>query len=240
MTPQVLRMERRFAETLGRVRSRPELSVGETAEHLWVRWEQEEETLDGELLSLPAVGFAVLEDGQLIERGRSVPLGYLPEVEWTPIAEWMTIQIDAPALAATIPTPVRFQMKATSVAQESNVLLTSAKKWRDYAESAPQVRLNALVFAQNADQEVIVRGTPLPPIAGTYFVEQAGVAVVAGWTWSPPVAAEVLARSLRISGDDLALLHADGSWEKIRGEEFVRATRTAVRLSTQERDDEQK
>lgn len=238
MTPQVLRIERRFAETLGRVCNRAELSIGETEQHLWVRWEQEKAALDGDLLSLPAVRFAVLEDGQLIERGRSVPLGYLPEVAWTPIAEWMTIQIEAPALAATIPAPVRLQMRTSDAVQESSVLVASRHTWRDYAETAPQVRLNRLVFAQNGDQEVIVRGTPLPPIAGTYFVEQAGVAAVAGWTWSPPIAAEVLARSLQISGDDLALLHADGSWEAIRGEEFVRATRTAVRASTQERDHE--
>lgn len=239
MTLQVLRMERRYAPTLGRVRSRADLSIGETAEHLWVRIESStDEPLDGDLLSLPAVCFAVLEDGQLIERGLRVPLGHLPAADWVSIAEWMTIRIEAPALAAQAPPPVRLQMEPSPDPQTTGVLVTSCEKWEQYVQTAPQIRLNPLSFAQNSDRQVVIRGTPLPPISGTYFVESDGVAVAAGWRWTPPVAANVVARLLQVAGEDLALLYADGTWERIGGEQFVPASRVAVRLSSQEQRDE--
>lgn len=238
MTLQVLRMERRYAATLGRVRSRSDLKIGETAEHLWVQIEETDEPLDGDLLSLPAVCFAALEDGQLIERGQRVPRGYLPKVDWSPIDQWMTIQMTAPALAAQAPPPVRLQMAPSDDPQTTSVLVTSCEKWEKYVQTAPQIRLSPLSFAQNGDRQVVIRGTPLPPISGTHFVESDGVAVAAGWRWNPPVAANVLARSLQVAADDLALLYADGTWERIGGEEFVQASRVAVRLSSQERRDE--
>jgi hypothetical protein len=62
-------------------------------------------------------------------------------------------------------------------------------------------------------------------------VEDNGIAAAAGWIWSPPVDSEVLRDSLRLEPHDLALLHEDGTWDHVRGADFVRATRSAARLS---------
>ena len=68
----------------------------------------------------------------------------------------------------------------------------------------------------------------LPPLPGQRWVEQEGIAVPAGWTWTPAVEAALVRQVFGLAAGDVALWHADGAWERIAGDEFVRATRAAV------------
>lgn len=78
---------------------------------------------------------------------------------------------------------------------------------------------------------MIIRGLPLPPLPGRLYCEAAGVAVQAGYHWEPALEPAVLRIALRLEKADLALLHADGTWDHVRNGDFVAATRAAVRLS---------
>jgi hypothetical protein len=114
---------------------------------------------------------------------------------------------------------------------EPNVLVTSRACWLAYGGNAPQARLDRWSFAMETTGRVAVRGRPLPPIAGTRYIEQEGVAAPAGWSWVPRLSAQVVREALQLDAGDLALLHDDGTWDYIAAEDFVRATRSAIRLS---------
>ena len=96
---------------------------------------------------------------------------------------------------------------------------------------APQVRLDRWRFAVAADGRVAVHGQPLPPLPGRRWVEQEGIAVPAGWTWTPAVEAALLRQVFGLAEGDVALWDVDGAWERIAADEFVRATRAAVRAT---------
>ena len=96
------------------------------------------------------------------------------------------------------------------------------------------MRLAPCTFALSESGTVVVRGRPLPSIAGKRLVEQKGVAVLAGWCWEPAVDVAVVRRLLDLSQGDLALLHDDGSFDVVPASAFVRASRSAVRLSARE------
>ena len=118
--------------------------------------------------------------------------------------------------------------------QSVGVLLTRRAAWLDYVDTAPQVRLKQWTFAvdvRDDSLDVIVRGTPSPPISGIGFVEEQGIAIPAGYTLDPPIEAAVVAEMLMLSLGDLALLHVDGTYEHIAADCFVQARRSAVRLS---------
>src|ERR1041385_274023 len=107
--------------------------------------------------------------------------------------------------------------------------MTSLSDWRDFAMTAPEVRLRQLRFAVDADRIVVVRGKPLPPLPGRQFVLHANIGVQAGFMWEPAVSAEVLVRRLGLAADALALFREDGTFSRIEAEQFVAATRSAVR-----------
>jgi hypothetical protein len=143
----------------------------------------------------------------------------------------MTVELPLAALAGEPGSKASLAMVRCHVPKDSNVLWTIASAWHEWALSASQVRLRNLAFAATADSEVVVRGTPMPPIKGRRFVECDGVAVEAGWTWSPPLDAGVVREALELARNGLALLHSDGTWDHIPAEAFVHATRSAVRMS---------
>lgn len=235
MRGQAWRLKRNDAVRLGRVRHRQELEVCEAEDFVWVRTADPPEELQRELAALPVMHFTVLDDRQLIERGRAVPRGYLPQAEWLPLADWMEVDLDVPAYGAT-PSQVPVRTVRSRHVEEATVLLARFADWHSYAASAPQVRLDRLAFAVSDSGWTAIRGRPLPPIRGVRFVEHSGVGIQAGWRWQPAVAAEVLASAMRIARGDVALIHADGRWDHLSECDFVQASRAAVRCSAEEVD----
>ncbi len=218
-------------QAIGSLRLRPEVTVCEHRGCLWVQGPELDQELDQLLRSLPGVRFTVLEDGQLIRSGSSVPQGWLPEGPWKPLADWLGVRAPSAGLPGRSDRRIPLILRRGGPISQANVLLTTLENWHHYATKAPQVRLSQLSFALSEDQEVLVRGSPLPAIPGTRFVETEGVAIPAGWTWDPPVDVQVIQALLGLTSEHLALLKPDGSWERLPAEAFVYATRSAVRLS---------
>jgi len=231
----VVCLPRESVASLGRLRLVPRLSVCEQAEEIWLQGEGGDESLEAALRGLPGGRrFSVLADRQLLADGARVPHGYLPEGPWHPLAEWLGVTLDPAGLAGKIAEGVPVHLVRSSSPRAANVLLLALETWQEYGASAPQVRLERWSFAVSDDKAVIVRGLPLPPLPGQAFVEREGVAVPAGWDWSPPVEPAVLRDVLGLTAGDLALLHTDGAWERIPADAFVRAVRSAIRLSGEE------
>jgi hypothetical protein len=95
------------------------------------------------------------------------------------------------------------------------------------------VRLEKLTFAASADGRILVRGTPLPPIAGTRYYARAGIAVPCGWGWPSWLTVELVRAALEIAPGTVALFSPAGTFEEIPADQFVHATRSAVRLTVQ-------
>jgi MoxR-vWA-beta-propeller ternary system domain bpX2 len=220
------------APHVGALRTNAGLEVCEERDRIWLRTTAPAEPLRQKLRGLPGASlFAVSADGQLCRVGSRVPRGRLPSGPWMQLATWLHVRLPTAALAADVPGRVPIRLVADHTYREPNLLLTSLTEWAAYGVTAAQVRLDRWHFAVSAREEVIVRGTPLPPLPGTRLVEEQGIAVPSGWHWSPAVDADVLRRLFKLAPNDVLLWTPAGRRERIASDHFVKGTRSAIRLS---------
>jgi hypothetical protein len=163
-----------------------------------------------------------------------VPSGFLPDGPWTPLKEWLQPAAPPTLLPGKVTSRASLRLVRTTAERNANLVCVGFRAWRDYAVSAPQIRLHRLSFAVSGDAQTLIRGEPLPPLPGTRYVEIDGVAVPLGLTWSPAIDAEVVRESLGLDAHDIGLFTLAGVCEVIRADDFIRATRSAVRLTAKE------
>ena len=232
-------LDKTEADSVKMLRCAEGAEILEQENDIWVRGETMDECLSMVLRKHPhARRHWISPDGQLVRPGENVPNGYLPEGAWSPLREWMEITLPPAAFAASFDARVPVRTVRTSVDRNSNLLVTDLEHWTRLAEHAPLARLRRLQFVCAADGVVVVCGTPLPSMPGIQFVEENGIAVPAGWRWDPPVDSDILRELLGLQEQDVALLNLDNRWERIRSEHFVRASRSAVRMTAREYDRE--
>lgn len=219
---------------LGRLWQRPSLEICQEGDSIWLRASQVDEDLERELRMLPGQAFQVLNDGQLRAPGKLVPQGFLPDGPWSRLTDWMQIEFPPPAFGGEVTSAVSLKLMRGGPVRtplpEANVLLTERDLWRDFAATAPVLRLNLWSFAMS-DEQALIMGNHLPPLPGERYVETAGIAAPCGWTWSPALDALVIRQAFGLADGDLALLRPDGWWDHIRADDFVQATRASVRAS---------
>lgn len=234
-----VRMPREQFAQLGAMRTTPGLEACDDGESLWLRTaDPSEETLT-ELRSIAVAKLhRVLADGQLIAIDSRVPKGHLPNSGWQSLQSFLRVELPTAALAGAMPSAVPLKLVPVAETREPNVLLVDQHVWRDYAVTASQLRLDRWHFAVSISGEVLVRGTPLPPLPGRRFVEQHGICLPVGFGLSPPVDTKPLAAQYELTDNDLLLWIDDNRRERIPAEHFVRATRAAVRCSIPEQTDD--
>jgi hypothetical protein len=234
MNGWAVRLEAADATYAAALRTVPQLLALVDEHALWVRGPTLDEPLELRLRSLPgAQRFDVDAANRLTRIGQRIPSGTLPAGDWRPLRDWFAVELPGAALAGVTDERMPLELVRGGKPAEPTLLRLELNAWRDYALQAPQVRLECWTFAVSQSGSVLVRGTPLPPLPGERFVESAGVAVPAGWTWAPAVEASVVRDVFGLGAGELALWSTDGSWERVRTEDFVKATRSAVRLSAQ-------
>lgn len=216
---------------LGRLRCSVAVEVCEHEGRVWLRGKDVEGELEEIFRTLPGRRFEILPDQQLLPAGSRVPKGFAPIGRWMAISEWMTLRLESAALAGEVTQRIKLRIVRARCPQEANVIWALDQAWTRFVGMAPQIRLDRLAFAMSQERGVVIRGTPLPPILGRRMVESNGICVEAGWTWKPSIDSDVIRDRLGLESDDLAVFDSDGSWERIPGGDFVRASRSAVRLS---------
>jgi hypothetical protein len=234
------------AAHLGRFRLRGGIEVCQQGETLWLSG-NDLEAVDVTLRGLPDLRrFRHLEDGQLVEVDQRVPSGMLPAGTWVPLGAWLKGALPQCAWPGQAAPRIALRLERAATPQEPTLLELPLSAWQAYVATAPQLRLDRLSFALDSRKRVLVHGTPLPPLPGRRFVEFDGIAVPVGWHWTPAVDPQTVRQCLQLNSNnseapqahgDLALLTSeDCLWERIPGDAFVQATRSAVRLSAEAND----
>ena len=228
--PWAICLAQEDAASLAALRLVAGIEVAESGRDVWLRGQRGEESLDAKLAALPArERYEWLARNKLRQTGQRVPSEQLPDLRWQPLNAWLQVELPVAALPANEPRAVHLRLVRSTDEHEPELLLTSLENLSGFAAQAAQVRLDRLQIAASPDGNVLVRGTPLPPLPGRRFVLHGGVAVPAGFAWQPAVNVEALVQCFGVSSDALVLWHEDGTITRLLSEQFVPATRSAIR-----------
>jgi len=223
------------AACLAAVRRWPGLEVCEAAGTVWLRAPHLDDDQWEFCRRLPGADrYTLADDGRLLRVGMLVPHGRPPAGPWRPIVQWLGVELPTTDSPPPPPPPAPLALVRSTVERAPTWLLTDLETWTAYAATAPQVRLACWSVAADPAGRVEVRGTPLPPLPGARFVETDGIAVPLGYAWSPGVPAALLRQAFRLEHGDALLWTADGTRRRIAAGDWVRATRSAVRLTHDE------
>jgi hypothetical protein len=232
--PWFMRLSRDDAAALGGLRLAPGWEVAETSGDLWLRGPAVDESLGRLLAALPALDrFEQKADGCWRRCGERIPSTGPPPLAWQPLCTWLQVTLAPAAWAAETPRPIALRLVASSIEIAAGLLLTTLESWADFARSAPLARLRPLRFAASTEGEVLIEGRPLPPLPGRRYVRHGRIAAPAGWHWQPAVAADLLARRFGVGEQALVLWHLDGTLTRFQAEQFVEASRSAVRATAE-------
>jgi len=216
---------------LGGIRTWPGLLVAATGDEIWVRGIPPE-TTDIQLRKLPAK-HTFLADTQerLFLPGKHTPHDTLKKMSWEAIASFITVELPVSAMPARSGGDYAVRLAPTTVTMEPFAILTSLEHWKAYADTAPLIRLQRLSFAVCETGEVLIIGTPVPSMPGSVFTLRDNILLPAGYDFDPPVIGQLIPKWSGTESDTLLLFRVDGQWEKIPGQVFVRASRSAIRLT---------
>jgi hypothetical protein len=232
MKELILILSARDREALGAVRCLPGLRVAEAEGALWLRGIDTDATPDLRLRQLPAVQTYLLDGADhLFPPGGFTPVGALPDVHWTPLAAFIRPELPTSALPGKGVGQYPVKLVPSGRAEAGGALVTSLSVWQQYAATAPEVRLQGLRFAASENDQVLVLGTPLPPVPGKEYWLTHNLLLPAGFDFQWPLAAGLLAAKLNPRNDAVLRFGPDGSWEKIPREALVPASRSAARLT---------
>ena len=217
------------------LRRQPGIEVAEDITHTWLRGRPADEKLLMLLAAIPATARYEWypKTGRLRLLNERIPAHMLPEASWQPLAAWLQVDVSEAALPGNLPEPVVPELIRSANELESSVLLTTLTDLEHFVLYAPQVRFERLQFAATDNGHALIRGTPLPPVAGRrYVLHEECIAVPAGFAWMPAVSAKVLKQLFNVNNAALILWNEDGTIITLPGEQFIPLTRRAF-LATQ-------
>lgn len=217
---------------LGAVRCLPGLQAASDKECIWVRGIIPVNQPDIRIRQLPALHtYRLDEANNLFAPGALTPVGKLPSLTWQPLPEFIPVTLPVSAMPGKVMQRHAVKLLPSLTNTAGNALLTSLDTWKQYAETAPKARLQAIRFAASANNQVLLTGLPLPPLPGKEYVLNHGILLPVGYAFDPPRIITIIAAQLNPLQDAFLLFDTESNWESIPLQNFVTATRSGIRAT---------
>jgi len=231
MKEWVFQLSKDDYESLGPVRCMPGLQAAMEENKIWLRGITADVVPDVSLLKLPLKKtFLLDEQDNLFLTVAVTPVEKLPTLNWQPVASFINIEAPVSALPGKTNNKIRIQLKNSNEERAGIALLTSLSAWKSYAETAPDIRLKALRHAVSENEEVLITGTPLPPLPGQEYWSYKNILLPSGYDFDIPVMASLISQQWQ-NNDDIIVVDASAGWQRIPTSYFVQATRSSIRLT---------
>lgn len=231
MKDKILLIAEKDRDALGAVRCISDLYVAVNESGIWLKCKGEFATNNMLLQQLP-VQKTFFIDGynRLFIPNTLTPVAMLEISEWVSIKAFVALEIPIAIMPVRLQSTINVNIVSSMNERNADALLTSLDVWKAYAMQAPLIRLQQLMFAVSENADVFIIGSPLPPIPGKAYWIKNKVALPCGFDLEWTFLADAIEKKFT-TGGELILFAENGEWQKIPDSYFVKATRSAVRLT---------
>ena len=203
------------SEQLATLRLEPDVEAGAADGTYWLRGPASDAVLH-RVQMIPYVKLFHLDpENALRPWNRHLAVGVMPNIRFEPISKMIQPVLPTAGWPNVDIERIPLSLERSGQMLPASILMTSKDIWREYAVSAPAIRLRRWTFAVSDDHRVIIRGHPIPPLPGQQFRETDGVAIPVGWECSPALEGSTLSAVVEAEPGGLVLLSTDGTMETI-------------------------
>lgn len=180
------------------------------------------------LKRIPGAVFYRVDAAALLRRdGRQLPEGTLPNAAWLPLQDLLPVQVPIVVANAGVEA-LRLELSASDEERPVAGLLLAWEDLRTWVDHAPAHRCTPLRIARRTDGQVLVLGSPLPPLRGTPMWAFGPVLIPCGMALSPAVPLTWLERALALPAGDLVLI-GQREWQRIGASTLTQLSRAVAR-----------
>lgn len=223
-------IDKKHEAALGKVRCISGLRAARQGDKLWLSGWPMKQPLPLELKQLPAKHtFRLNEKQQLFPSHGLTPVMVLPDLKWEPLPIFIPVRLPTAALPAEAPKGLELRLVASPNAHQGVALLVGLHAWIAYVETAPQVRLDRWRYAVSEEREVLVLGTPLPPLPGREYWQYESMLLPGGYDFEYAFLRKAIQEKINPEKDARVLWTENGAWQCIPNEDFLPVSRSGVR-----------
>jgi hypothetical protein len=222
-------------EVLADLRGESGISILESGDRAWVRWESAEDAALDRLLAVEGLALFDRRGGLWYPHGSRLPAVGTPldTSGFFPIARAITPLPARPTMpGAAWPDPARLAIVLDGIPRDATALRCTLDELAEWAEMATTARIGSLSAAR-AGSTLLIVGKELPPIAGgdRYWGDR--VLVPLGFRPEPCLRESALLAALDVPGDHRLVIGADGC-EAVPLDAFRPLSRASLRLAREE------
>lgn len=194
-------------QQLGHIRQWFNLKMSTHGQDIWIKGFTEEQIHSNEVLSLPHKRLFEQKQGQLYPLGSYLPKLRLPSgLLWSPISKALPVKIEKyNHNFFGLQQQVKLELQESTEEQESYALKVGMGKAANFIETAPAMRLAGLKWLVLSDDEVLIIGTPMLPMAGATYWRSGNFLFPSGFDLNHGSISSVLEKKLNPEADSWIL-----------------------------------
>lgn len=206
------------------------LKIAFDAGQIWVSNFEEYQIDSVGVKSIPHKTIYYAKAGKLYPKNSLLPARNEPALLWTPIERALPIQLDD-FNHNYFGTEERLAVKLVAIdtPKEAQVMLTSLDNLREFAETAPAIRLKPLEWVLMDNTDVLIFGQPVLPIKGSMFWVSHHAILPVGYDFEWTLLTAFIDKKINADKDHWVIWNQDATYFKIAKKAIRRLTLSSVR-----------
>ncbi|MEO0734994.1 MAG: hypothetical protein AAFZ52_19305 [Bacteroidota bacterium] len=211
----------RYADALYPLRQWPHLKMATEGGLIWLRDFTREDIESASVRRIPLLQRYYLQDARLYPVGNSLPVMVAPNLLWTDLRRGLKVRLPKENFNYFgVEHTHQLSLVHCAIPREVTATIVELVALGEYLYDAPSVRVAPLQWTILGIEHALILGTPLLPIRGQDYYQQAGFLIPAGWQLRYQTMASVYRDALADSSAYWYLLDENSQLSKVSKADF--------------------